>query len=594
MAGLRSINVNSIRERYADRAAKPPSPRLIQRIGLESLRAGIAPGLDPEQIPSGEELDALAATSSEAAGRKHLEVILQDLNSEQMLAITAPESPVTVPDLALTDTARSPDLQTDAITYQQAPQGIPIFGARITVDVDPQNKSFVAANGKLAPPPLGSAIAQLSPLDAWSKLLGWSGDPNAPATPPSAPVLTWYVDETENYHLTYRFVAVPVAPPPPPADAAKPPYDPTPCVREFDNPAAAYDYFVDANFGTVIYYFSAAPGFIPSPMRGMDLLNNNRDFYGENVGNDYVLRDRLRNIETYDYGFGDLSAIPPPAIPAAPMSFPAFDLANASPAAVSAHWHATVVFDFYNNVLKRKGIDDKGMKLVSLVNVYNSRSPKPQPEWGNAVWSNNAMWYGQERDAAGQLVSFSKYLDVIAHELTHGVTATSSALIYRDLPGALNESFSDVFGIFVANWFPQAPNPVQTWNWEIGAGLGRGGGPVRNFADPAATGQPAHMNQYQPLPMYQDNGGVHIYSGIHNKAVHGLLTAMDANGDLLIPTVEAALLLYLTLTRLTQTSNFSDARRTLLTVAGVYYANHPQRDQRLEAIRAAYDAVGIV
>ena len=94
--------------------------------------------------------------------------------------------------------------------------------------------------------------------------------------------------------------------------------------------------------------------------------------------------------------------------------------------------------------------------------------------------------------------------------------------------------------------------------------------------------------------MYQDNGGVHIYSGIHNKAVHGLLTAMDANGDLLIPTVEAALLLYLTLTRLTQTSNFSDARRTLLTVAGVYYANHPQRDQRLEAIRAAYDAVGIV
>lgn len=594
MAGLRSININSIRERYADRAARAPSPRVIQRANLDGLRAGVAPGLAPEEIPTGPQLDALARASNDAAGRKHLETILEDLGSEQMLAVTSPERPEVVPDLALRGESYSPDLNSNAVTYQQAPDGIPVFGARVVVDVDPVSKSLVAVNGKLAAPPLADSMAQLSPADAWSKLLGWAGGDQSPQAPPTPPALNWYVDEAENYHLTYRFKAVPVVPSKPVGDDDMP-FSVNACVRHSARRAArAYDYFVDAKDGTVRYFFSSAPHFIPSPMRGEDCFGESRDFFGENINNAFVLRDRLRNIETFDYGFADLDQQPsPPPVPASPMSFPAHDVANASPAAVSAHWHATLVFDFFNHVLKRNGIDDKGMKLVSVVNVYASGDGMPAPQWPNAAWWQNIMWYGQEQDGGGQLVSYSKHLDVIAHELTHGVTSSSSNLVYRDLPGALNESFSDIFGIFVANWYPQQPNPIQGWNWEIGAGLGQGGGPLRDFANPAAAGQPSHMNQYQPLPPHKDNGGVHIYSGIHNKAVHGLLTAMDANGDPVLPTVEAALLLYLTLIRLTPTSNFSDARRTLLTVAGVYYANHPNRDARLNVIRDAYSAVGI-
>ena len=73
-------------------------------------------------------------------------------------------------------------------------------------------------------------------------------------------------------------------------------------------------------------------------------------------------------------------------------------------------------------------------------------------------WWQQKMWYGQVNGT-----SLAKHLDVIAHELTHGVTETSSKLIYRRLSGALNESYSDIFGVIIANWYPGAPQPIQTW-----------------------------------------------------------------------------------------------------------------------------------
>lgn len=178
--------------------------------------------------------------------------------------------------------------------------------------------------------------------------------------------------------------------------------------------------------------------------------------------------------------------------------------------------------------------------------------------------------------------------------MTHGVTATSSNLIYRQLPGALNESFSDIFGVIIANWYPAAPQPLATWSWEIGAGLGANGGPIRDFANPARTGQPDHWRQYQPLPLNYDYGGVHIYSGIHNKAIHALLTGTDKNGAPTFPVTEATLLLYLTLTRLTPTSDFADSRRTLESVTRAYHISDPNTlTVRLRAIADAFQSVGL-
>ena len=594
MAGLRSINVNSLSELYWDRGEKAPSARLIDRAKLSARRGrpGATAALELEGVAPAEELTKLRGSSNEAASRQHLEVILEDLGSEKMHALTAPDRPQVVPDLVVRSESVSTDLGSNAVSYQQAPAGIPVFGARVVVDVDTDDNSLVALNGKLSPPPDASGLATLSPADAWAKLVAQTK--GTAETPPNPPALNWYVNDDETFALTYRFREVPRAPQDDSDPAVPRKFKANPCVRHsarYDS--RAYDYFVDAQDGSIRYFFSSAHHFIPQPMRGEDCFGQSRDFYGELSGSRYVLRDPLRKIETYDYGFQDIDAVPMPAVPGMPLTFQKHDIESASPAAVSAHWHATLVFDFFNDILKRDGVDDKGMKLVSVVNVYASGDQMPHPQWPNASWWQNIMWYGQEDDGNGGLVSFSKHLDIIAHELAHGVTSTSSNLVYRDLSGALNESFSDIFGIFVANWYPSQPNPIAGWNWQIGPGLGENGGPLRDFANPAAAGQPDHMNQYEKLPASYDNGGVHIYSGIHNKAVHGVLTAADANGDPVIPTREAALLLYLTLIRLTPTSDFSDARRTLLTVAGVYYQNHPDRDARLQAIKDAYDAVGI-
>lgn len=143
----------------------------------------------------------------------------------------------------------------------------------------------------------------------------------------------------------------------------------------------------------------------------------------------------------------------------------------------------------------------------------------------------------------------------------------------------------------VANWFPGGPNPMSTWTWEIGAGLGDNGGPLRDFSNPARTGDPMHMREFYSGEA--DYGGVHTNSNIHNFAVYRLLTATDAGGNLVFPTQDLALLLYLTLTRLTPTSDFLDSRRTLENVVGIYYQNDQDLGGKLQAVATAFDAAGI-
>jgi bacillolysin len=519
--------------------------------------------------------------SDESASRLILQTYLEDAGDDSLQQVTAPNRAEVVPDMLLRGITSAPDIHARSLTYQQSASNIPIFGGRVVVDIDELHKTLVSINGKVAPLPDVSPVASLSALRAWEKLLKWSETSDLPN--PVPPVLTWFLDEPrDSWLLVYHFIAVPFAPPDERGEEGE-----FACVRPlYHSKETPFDYFVDAHSGEIVFWFSSSAGIdIPSPMTGLDCFSVTRDFFGLSGSGGYFLIDPLRNIETYDFRYQDLASKPP--FPSKAIVHPTNNMAAASPQAVSAHYHAKLVYDFYNDELKRDGIDDKGMKLISAVNVYSSNhNPLPAPQWGNAAWSQGKMWYGEE---AGQ--SFAKHLDIIAHELTHGVTATSSNLVYRNLPGALNESFSDIFGVIIANWYPSRPNSISTWTWEIGPGLGAGGGPIRNFADPAAAGQPDHMSQY--VPTTKDSGGVHIYSGIHNKAIYKLLSATEPTGQLSFPTRELALLIYLTLTRLTQLSDFRDSRRTLESVAGVYYANDPSLAAKLALIGKAFDSVGI-
>jgi Zn-dependent metalloprotease len=184
-------------------------------------------------------------------------------------------------------------------------------------------------------------------------------------------------------------------------------------------------------------------------------------------------------------------------------------------------------YDFYANVFSRNSIDDRGARLLSTVHYGNG--------FDNAFWNGRQMIYG---DGDGQLFTrFTIALDVIGHELTHGVTQFTAGLSYQGENGALNEHVSDAFGIMVKQYALNISAAHS--DWLIGAGLftpAVHGKAIRSMAAPGtAYDDPALGRDPQPAPMRDyvrtasDNGGVHINSGIPNRAFY--LAAMAIGGE---------------------------------------------------------------
>ncbi len=526
-----------------------------------------------------------AYTNHESAARFYLDRIFQRDESPTIRGLVADVEPAVVPTMQLRDSAPSSATNTWTVRFWQTSSAIPIFGSNVVVELD-KDKELLAVDGQVADVGNVSPVASASPAEALGTIAALAKVDAAALTVVPAPEIVYFHDDAKGvWHLAYYFKAVPAAPPDFLAGMG---------THGFGTPIAEFhpelDYLIDAHDATVIRYWSSHPTVaIPSECVGIDENGMPQKFYGSQANGGWNMVDPMRNIQTCDMAGADLDS---GQFPAAAISETtnAFDKHSA---AVSAHVNATRVYNFYRDVLVRNGIDDKGMQLVSYVNCVMKRANAP-PEWRNAAWYKNRMLYGQLADAGGTLKSYSRYLDVIAHELTHGVTESTSALAYMDQSGALNESFSDIFGIIVKNWDLTNPNTggdVSTWNWEIGSGLAKDGNALRNFRDPAALNHPDHMNKYDPTT--SDNGGVHTNSNIHNKAAYGVLTAKDGAGSVLFTPREAALLYYLTLTRLFKLSSFAQARDTLLNVASVYYSGSPARQQKLAAITAAYNAVGL-
>jgi Zn-dependent metalloprotease len=185
---------------------------------------------------------------------------------------------------------------------------------------------------------------------------------------------------------------------------------------------------------------------------------------------------------------------------------------------------AGTTYDFYASVYGRSSVDGKGKRLDSTVH-YGTR-------FDNAMWDGRQMIYG---DGDGKLFKrFTASLDVIAHEITHGHTQYLSNLEYSGQAGALNEHISDAFGSMVKQW---ARNQTAGQaDWLIGAELFGPGIAARGIRSLAAPGtayddpvlgkdpQPGHMRDY--VVTQDDNGGVHINSGIPNHAFYLLATTL--------------------------------------------------------------------
>jgi Zn-dependent metalloprotease len=241
-------------------------------------------------------------------------------------------------------------------------------------------------------------------------------------------------------------------------------------------------------------------------------------------------------------------------------------------------------YDFYARLFARNSIDDRGMRLDSTVH-YARR-------FDNAMWNGRQMVYG---DGDGRFFRrFTASLDVIGHELTHGVTQYTAALGYSGETGALNEHISDAFGIMVKQ-FTLGQSSRES-DWLIGAGLftpAVRGKAIRSMAAPGTAyddpvlgrdPQPAHMRGY--IDTDDDNGGVHINSGIPNHAFYLAAIGLGGNSWEVL-----GRLWYFTLTqRLTSMAGFNDFARATVDVAGERLGNggHVQR-----IIADAWNSVGL-
>jgi Zn-dependent metalloprotease len=246
---------------------------------------------------------------------------------------------------------------------------------------------------------------------------------------------------------------------------------------------------------------------------------------------------------------------------------------------------AGATYDLYYEVFERNSIDDKGLRLDSTVH-YGVK-------YDNAFWNGDQMVYG---DGDGELFQrFTKSIDVIGHELTHGVTQYEAGLIYFDESGAMNESFSDVFGSLVKQWVKK--QTAEEADWIIGEGLFTdkvNGVGIRSMKAPGTAyddpvlgkdPQPAHMKD--KYTGFEDNGGVHINSGIPNNAFY--LAATEIGG---YAWEKAGKIWYIALRdRLRARTNFKRAANIIIQVAGELYG---QGSKEQNAVKNAWQKVGVI
>lgn len=179
-------------------------------------------------------------------------------------------------------------------------------------------------------------------------------------------------------------------------------------------------------------------------------------------------------------------------------------------------------FEFYLEIYQRNSIDGRGLPLDASVHYGQA--------YDNAFWNGKQMVFGD-----GDGTAFNRFtiaVDVIGHELTHGVTGSEVNLTYLGQSGALNESISDVFGSLIKQYVLK--QTAQQADWLIGTGLLTSSGQaLRSMKAPGTAydndimgrdPQPADMRHY--IHTGQDNGGVHLNSGIPNHAFYLAATAI--------------------------------------------------------------------
>ena len=245
-------------------------------------------------------------------------------------------------------------------------------------------------------------------------------------------------------------------------------------------------------------------------------------------------------------------------------------------AATDVHWGMEMTYDYFLQNHGRDSYDDKGSAIISYVHYDTS--------WSNARWAGMWALFGDGNN--NPLNS----IDVVSHELTHGVTGNSAGLIYRNESGALNESFSDIFGTAVE--FFALPDTATDWL------IGKANFILRNLSNPNAYNQPDTYLGDMWYTGSGDNGGVHYNSGVQNFWFYLLCNGGIGTNDLgntydvdSLGMEKAAAIAYRTLNYyLTSGSKYLDARLGSIQAAEDLYGTC---SDEVNTVKHAWYAVGV-
>jgi bacillolysin len=334
-----------------------------------------------------------------------------------------------------------------------------------------------------------------------------------------------------------------------------------------------YNYFVEASTGKILNKYNDLHE-VDTTGTGVGVLGDSKTLNMNLTSGTYYLQDNTRGAGVFTYDAANRTRLP------GKLWTSPDNLLNSSydRAAVDAHYYAAQTYDYYKNVFNRNSYDNKGAALKS--SVHYSRS------YNNAFWNGSQMVYGD-----GDGVTFlplSGSIDVVAHELTHAVTDTSSDLIYQNESGALNEAISDIFGTLVEYYSNNNPD------YEIGEDIytpKTANDALRSMSDPTKYGDPDHYSKRYTGT--SDNGGVHTNSGIINKAAYLLAVGGTHFGVTVqgIGNDKVGQIYYrANTTYLTASSTFSQARAGLVQAAADLFG---ASSAEVDAVNKSFDAVGV-
>ncbi|MDN3018286.1 M4 family metallopeptidase [Paenibacillus sp. BSR1-1] len=455
-------------------------------------------------------------------------------------------------DLTLLDVQKD-ELGTTHYNFVQSVQGIPVDGAKFKVHTD-KNGIVTAVNGDVFPEASsyfkGALKAQLSKADALDKawksinltkkdtLTNAEVDPTGKKVEDTAEKAELVVYKKANdFYLAYK------------------------TNLQFIQPYGAnWVVYVDAINGNILDSYNAvADG--ATTGSGYGVLGDYKTFNTYFSNSTYYLYDvtkpmtgviETRTAQNRTLLPGNYSVDPDNQFNAVSQG-----------ADVDANYYAGKVYDYYKNTFNRNSFDNNGATIRS--SVHYSRN------YNNAFWNGQQMVYG---DGDGvQFRPLSGALDVVGHELTHAVTERTAGLDYINQSGALNESISDTFGVFMDKGDYLIGEDVYTPQ--------KSGDALRSLSNPTLYGQPDNMSNY--VNTTSDNGGVHTNSGIPNKAAY--LTINSLGTSVAEKIYYRALTVYLA-----PQSNFSDARAALLASAADLYGSG---STQYSAVASAWSQVGV-